>query len=404
MNELLINEAYLIWLNDLKSKIKQSQIKASLAVNCQLILLYWELGGQIVEKQEKALWGSGFINQLSKDLQTEFPEMSGFSKRNIELIRQWFLFYRENFVIAKQLVSQLQSFEIELNSHQCVTNSAKNSNLKQLGSNLENNNSEIIPKSEEQFENSSQNIREISDPLFQIPWGHHILIIQKIKNAKEAYFYISETIANNWSRSVLEYQIETKLYVRQGKAITNFAYTLPEVESDLANALLKDPYNFEFLTLSSQVKERELEQKLVQNITQFLLELGKGFAYMGRQFPFTVGGKVFRTDLLFYHTRLKCYIVLELKVTEFEPEYLGKLNFYLTVINELIKEREDKPTIGILLCKNKNSVVVDFALKDINKPMGVSEFTYTELPDEIKNALPTAEQFTQQLNLQDGKD
>ena len=198
-------------------------------------------------------------------------------------------------------------------------------------------------------------------------------------------------------------QIESNLYSRQGKAITNFKNTLPEIDSDLANALLKDPYNFDFLNLTAQVKELELEQRLVENITRFLLELGKGFAYMGRQFTVTVGGKEYRTDLLFYHTKLKCYIIIELKVTEFEPEFLGKLNFYLTAIDKLVKETDDKSTIGILLCKNKNNVVVDFALQDIRKPMGVSEFTYKQLPKNIKQALPTLEQLTQQLNEPDGE-
>lgn len=193
-------------------------------------------------------------------------------------------------------------------------------------------------------------------------------------------------------------QIESNLYSRQGKAIHNFKNTLPQADSDLANALLKDPYNFDFLNLTAQVKEQELEQKLVENITRFLLELGKGFAYMGRQFEITVGGKDFKTDLLFYHTKLKRYVIIELKVTAFEPEFLGKLNFYLSAIDKLVKEPEDKPTIGILLCKNKNNVVVDFALQDINKPMGVSEFTYTQLPNSIKQALPTVEELTQQLN------
>lgn len=196
----------------------------------------------------------------------------------------------------------------------------------------------------------------------------------------------------------MEYQIEIKLYHRQGKAVTNFKNTLSEPESDLAQALLKDTYNFEFLMLSGKVKELELEQKLIDNITHFLLELGKGFAYMGRQFEINVGGEIFKTDLLFYHTKLKCYVVIELKVTKFKPEYVGKLNFYLTAIDRLVKDHNDKPTIGILLCKSKNSVVVDFALHDVNKPMGVSEYTYTQLPDDIKNALPTIQQLTQQLD------
>ncbi len=238
----------------------------------------------------------------------------------------------------------------------------------------------------------------------QMPWGHIVLILQKADSPKEVKYYLQQTIQNNWSRAVLQMQIESNLYGRQGKAINNFKNTLPEPDSDLANSLLKDPYNFYFLNLTAQVKEQELEQKLVENITRFLLELGKGFAYMGRQFTVTVGGKEYRTDLLFFHTKLKRYIIIELKVTEFEPEFLGKLNFYLTAIDKLVKEADDKPTIGILLCKNKNNVVVDFALQDIRKPMGVSEFTYKQLPKNIKLALPTLEQLTQQLNEPGRKD
>ena len=344
---LSTNSEYKSWLIELKKNIRQVQIKASLAVNRHALLLYWDLGKQIIEKQENAIWGSGFIDQLSKDLKVDFPDMGGFSKRNLEIIRQWVLFYDGSFPIAKQLASQLEN------------------------------------------------------QLFSIPWGHHIMIIQKIKNQQEAIFYVQQTIENNWSRAVLEMQIETNLYARQGKAITNFKTTLPEIDSDLAQALLKDTYNFEFISFSGKVKELELEQKLIDNITKFLLELGKGFAYMGRQFEINVGGEIFKTDLLFYHTKLKCYIVIELKVTKFKPEYVGKLNFYLTAIDRLVKDSSDKPSIGILLCKTKNDVVVDFALHDTNKPMGVSEYTYTQLPTLIQQALPTIQQFTERLNQDD---
>lgn len=195
----------------------------------------------------------------------------------------------------------------------------------------------------------------------------------------------------------MEYQIETNLYERQGKAISNFKTTLPKAQSDLAHALLKDPYHFEFITMSEKAKEKDLELKLVQHISQFLLELGKGFAYMGQQYLLKVGNKEYRTDLLFYHTKLKCYIVIELKYKEFEPEFIGKLNFYISAINELVKDKTDQPTIGILLCKNKDQYEVEFALKDINKPIGVSEYRYTELPENIKQGLPTIEQLTDEL-------
>ena len=378
MNELLTNNDYKNWLIELKSTIQQRQIKAAIAVNSQLIQLYWDLGKQITEKQETAKWGSGFIDQLSKDLREDFPKMSGFSAANLRRCRQFFTFYRENSIWA-QLVPKLE-----------------NSNSQQVVDKLQDiENKEVIKV--------AQVVPQLENQLFQIPWGHHILIMQKIKDVSEAFFYVKETIENSWSRAVLEYQIETNLYARKGKAITNFKNTLPEIESDLANALLKDPYNFDFLTLTEKVKERDLEQQLVANITQFLLELGKGFAYLGRQFSITVGGKEFKTDLLFYHTRLKCYIVIELKVTEFEPEFLGKLNFYLSAVNRLVKAVDDKPSIGILLCKSKNDVVVDFALQDINKPLGVSEYTYTQLPAELREALPTIEQLTEQLNKEDDK-
>ncbi len=347
MSNLIQNQEYKSWLENLKIQIKTVQIKACLHVNKELILLYYDLGSQIVQKQNSSSWGTGVIEQLGKDLQRGFVDISGFSKSNLYAMRQFYLVF---------------------------------SNFHQAGGILN-----AVPLI-------------IQNVCVNIPWRHLVVIMQKIKDNDAIEYYLNQTIENNWSRAVLEYQIETNLYARQGKAITNFKNTLPQPESDLAQALLKDSYNFEFLMLSSKVKELDLEQKLIENITHFLLELGKGFAYMGRQFEINVGGEIFRTDLLFYHTKLKCYIVIELKVTKFKPEYVGKLNFYLTAIDRLIKDNTDKATIGILLCKSKNDVVVDFALHDVDKPMGVSEYTYTQLPDDIKNALPTIEQLTDQLD------
>jgi len=221
--------------------------------------------------------------------------------------------------------------------------------------------------------------------------------LKKVKDVNQALFYINKTIENNWSRAVLEYQIEIDLYGRQGKAITNFNLTLPAPQSDLAHEMMKDPYNFNFLCLSERVKETDLEKALVQHISQFLPELGIGFAYMGRQFSFKVGEDEYRTDLLFYHTRLKCYVIIELKTKKFEPEFVGKLNFYITVINELVKDKHDKPTIGMLLCKNKSNYAVEFSLKDVNNPIGVSTFHYTELADEVRAALPSVEELQDEL-------
>jgi predicted nuclease of restriction endonuclease-like (RecB) superfamily len=221
--------------------------------------------------------------------------------------------------------------------------------------------------------------------------------MQKVKNQNDALFYIQKTIENNWSRAVLEYHIETQLHSRQGKAITNFINTLPAPESDLAQQIIKDPYNFEFLTLAESAKEKDLERELISNISKFLLELGKGFAYLGNQFTLKVGKKEYRLDLLFYHIHLRRYVVIELKLQEFQPEFVGKLNFYISAINEFVKTDFDHETIGILLCKNKDNFEVEFTLKDSNKPIGVSEFKYKELPQEIKNALPTPQELENQL-------
>jgi len=372
MNNLKLNKEYKNWLIEIKTKIKNSQIKAALSVNSELTHLYWDIGAMITEKQSNSKWGNRLIEQMAKDLKADFPDLVGFSRSNLYSMRQFYLFYNEFFTFVHQLGGQIENnmLKTEISKYKEI--------IHQLGGQFDNSNSLQI--------------------LTFIPWRHHVLILQKIKTIEEALFYIAETIENNWSRAILEYQIETGLYNRQGKAISNFKQTLPEKEGDLAQQLLKDPYKFDFLTLSAKAKEKDLEQKLIEHITQFLLELGKGFAYMGRQFPLKVGKKEFRTDLLFYHTKLKAYIIIELKMKEFEPEFIGKLNFYLTSINELVKNDDDKPTIGILLCKNKDNYVVDFSLKDVNKPIGVSEFTYKELPEDIKNALPSEKEFQNQLN------
>lgn len=387
MKELISNNDYKNWLIDLKSTIQQRQIKAAVTVNTELIKLYWELGKQMVEKQETAKWGTGFIDQLSKDLKAEFPEMKGFSKRNLEIVRQWYLFYTNNPLIAKQPVSQLGIWK------QLVSKKEKTEISEQLVPNLKN-----YQQADGETGKIQQPVSELENQLFSIPWGHHILIMQKNKNLKDALFYIQQTIENSWSRAVLEYQIETNLHTRQGNAITNFKTTLPANDSDLAIQLLKDPYNFEFLTLEKQAKEKDLENELVKNITQLLLELGKGFAYLGKQFALKIGTKEYRTDLLFYHIHLRRYIVIELKLQEFQPEFIGKLNFYISAINELLKTQTDNDTIGILLCKTKDNFEVEFALKDVNKPIGVSEFTYKELPIELQNVLPNIEDFKRTLN------
>jgi len=375
MNDVKDVSEYRNWLRDLKQQIKAGQIKAVLSVNSQMMMLYWDLGKQIVEKQENAKWGSGFIEQLSKDLREEFPEMTGFSKDNLLMMRRFYLFYQSIIYQTPEFVAQ-PAQQLENSSHA------------------------IVAQPVQQLQLHDNELETISNQVYRltlIPWGHHTMLLRKVKDVKHALFYIDKTIENNWSRAVLEYQIETNLYDRLGKAVTNFNLTLPAPQSDLANELMKDPYNFSFICMSEKVRETELEKALVQHISHFLPELGIGFAYMGRQFAFKIGNKDYRTDLLFYHTRLKCYVIIELKTKEFEPEFIGKLNFYITTINELLKDNHDKPTIGMLLCKNKDNYEVEFSLKDVNNPIGVSTFRYTELDDEVKNALPPVEKLNDEL-------
>lgn len=342
----IVKADYKDWLINLKQKFQSAQIKAHTQVNSTLLEFYWNLGQEIVEVQEQYKWGSGFLQQLSDDLMSDFSNVKGFSKRNLELIRRWYLFWQQatlemNDLNAKQVVSQI-----------C-----------------------------------------------QIPWGHNIAIVQKCKSVEEALYYVQNTIKNSISRNVLVHQIESNLYARDGKAITNFTTTLPAIQSDLAKEITKDPYNFDFLCLREDYQEKELEDALCENITKFLLELGQGFAFIGRQKHITVGEQDFYIDLLFYHTKLHCYVVVELKANDFKPEYAGKLSFYTSVVDGEIKSEEDNPTIGILLCKGKNKTVVEYALKDVNKPIGVSEYQLThELTGKYKSALPTIEQIEAELD------
>lgn len=383
MSDTIKLSGYGDWLIDLKHQIRNSRVKAVLAVNSQLILLYWNLGRQIVEKQENARWGSGFIEQLSKDLRHEFPDMSGLSRRNLSNIRNFYAFY-QSYGNQDSEIWQQAAAKLSDDDNQVILEPLVPSHVSDIpGKNL--------------FSHVGGESWQVVSRLTLIPWGHHILIIQKIKNVHEALFYVRKTIENNWSRSVLEYQIEINLYERQGRAVSNFSTTLPSPQSDLAHELMKDPYNFEFLQLSEKVRETDLEKALVTHISQFLLELGKGFAYMGRQYQLKIGKREYRTDLLFYHTKLKCYIIIELKTKGFEPEYIGKLNYYISALNELVKEPNDNPTIGILLCKNKDNYEVEFALKDLNKPIGVSAYRYTELDKEVQQALPSAEEIENEL-------
>ena len=324
---------YLEWLNNLKSKIRTTQIKAALSANSELIKLYWDIGKDIFEKQEVKGWGNSIVESLSKDLKAEFPDMKGFSRRNLFYMKKFYNFYKSDFEKVQRLVAQ-------------------------------------------------------------IPWGHNILIISKSQNINEAIFYLNETLENNWSRGILDLQIENNLFKRKGNAVTNFSDSLPKPNSDLANQTLKDPYLFDFLTLKNDADEKSIEDQLTKHITHFLLELGKGFAFIGRQYHLEIGKKDYYIDLLFYHTKLRCYVVIELKAKEFKAEYAGKLNFYLSAVDDILKSNEDNPTIGILLCKERNKIEAEYALRGMSQPIGVAEFKLSKaIPKEIKSELPTIEEI-----------
>lgn len=346
----IIQQEYKDWLIKIKIKIQSSQIKAAITVNSSLIEFYWDLGKMITDKQVQSKWGDKIFDKLSKDLNLEFPGIKGLSKTNLKYCKRFFMFYNDSLQIGQQAVDQNK------------------------------------------------------DPLFwqqivtKIPWGHNIYIFTKSKKLEEAFFYITETIENNWSRDTLALQIKSDLYRRQGKAVTNFKNTLPDPQSDLATQTIKDPYVFDFMTLSKPFKEKDIENQLISHITKFLLELGKGFAFIGRQYHLEVSDNDYYLDLLFYHVKLKCYVVIELKNRKFIPEYAGKMNFYLSAVDSIVKDKNDNSTIGILLCRDKNNIEVEFALRDINKPMGVSEFQFTEMvPENLKSSLPTIEELENEL-------
>ena len=332
------NQTYKTFIKELKSKIQTAQIRASVKVNEELLKLYWEIAKMIVLKQQDAKWGDGIIEQISKDLKYEFPNLKGFSVTKIKYMRNWYIFW------------------------------------------------------------TKENRPQVVDEIFKIPWGHNREIVTKVKDQDEALFYIEKTIENGWSRAVLVHQIESRLYKREAKALSNFSKKLPSPQSDLAKATLKDPYVFDFLNLTQKHNEKELENALVEDITNFLLELGNGFAFIGRQYRLEIDGDEFFIDLLFYHVKLKCYVVVELKTVKFKPEFAGQLNFYVSAVNGELKEENDNPTIGILICKSKNKTVVEYALNSIENPIGVSEYQLMrELPNSFKSALPSIEEIEAKL-------
>jgi predicted nuclease of restriction endonuclease-like (RecB) superfamily len=374
-----LTKAYTQWLKQLKERVRSAQIKASLKVNAELLSLYWDLGKEIQEKEKETKWGGRLIEQLSKDLLAEFPDMKGFSVTNLYYIKRWFLFYNDPDKVKRQRGSEILP--------QVVAEIPGTEKLPQP-----------VAKSSAGKEKPST-ANPIAPPLIeQIPWGHHREIITKCKDINEALFYIAQTMQHNWSRSVLVHQIESGLYKRKGKALTNFEYTLPKPQGDLASELLKNPYQFDFLQLGEEATERDLETALTDQLVKFLLELGAGFAYIGRQQLLVVDEEDFFLDLLFYHTRLHCYVIVELKMDNFKPEYAGKLNFYLAAVDARLKSDADQPSIGLLLCKKAGKLIVEYSLKNIRTPIGVSEYKLTEtVPSKLKGKLPDIKQIEAEL-------
>ena len=342
-------------LDNLKAKIREARVKAVIAANVQLLAMYWEIGDAIAQQEKQQGWGAKIIDQLARDLKTEFPDFKGISARNLRYMREFALGWPE-LKILQQAAATMDLSQI----------------LQQAAAKL--------------------------------PWFHICTLLDKIKNSEERRFYASKAIENGWSRSILIHQIESDLYLRQGKAITNFERTLPKSQSDLAKESIKNPYLFDFVGMGEEMQERELEKALIQHIKKFMLELGKGFSYVGNQFNLDVAGDDYFLDLLFYNYHLHCFVVFELKVGDFKPEFTGKLNFYINTVNNQITGTEDKPTIGILLCRTPNETVVKYALQGIDAPMGVTEYQFNNdyrltqaIPNDLQSDLPTIEALEQEL-------
>ena len=357
-------------VTQVKKDIRSAQIRAAIKVNTELLRLYWRMGADICEKQKSASWGDGWLKELSRELMTEFPDMKGFSHRNLQYIRQWYLFYNQENTIVQQAVAQLEDVNVQ----------------------------QAVAKLDDDMR--QQTVAQISeDVFFSVPWGHHLYIISQCKDVSRAVFYLKKTVENGWSRAVLLNYLDTNLYERQGKAVNNFNRLLANPQSELAAQTLKDPYNFDFLTLDGEYRERELEHALTHNVTRFLLELGTGFAFVGSQVPLQVGEDTVYPDLLFYHLELRCYVVVELKVTKFKGEHLGQLGVYVSAVNHIKKKPTDNPTIGLLICKTKNNVMAQYALESTNQPIGISEYQLSKLmPEHIQSQLPTIEDIEATLS------
>lgn len=343
---------YRDWISDVSKRFRQSQIRAAVKINDEMLRFYWQLGKELHDRKSRFSYGQSFYKMISLDLTRELPDVKSFSETNLRYMQKFAELYKED------------------------------SNLPQVGEDLN---------------------RDKFDALFAVPWGHHKLIMDKCKGDQhKALFFVNQVIQNNWSRAVLLNFLDTDLYERQGRAITNFKITLPAVQSDLAQEITKDPYKFDFITLTQSYNEKELKDALMDNIQKFLLELGNGFAFVGREYRIELGETENFIDMLFYHIRLHCYVVVEVKVTEFEPSYAGQLGTYVVAVNHQLKTEQDAPTLGLIVCKSKDNVKAQYALESSSQPMGVSSYELSKLiPEDFKGSLPSIEEIENELQRED---
>jgi predicted nuclease of restriction endonuclease-like (RecB) superfamily len=354
----IVRDHFAALLADVKARIQAAQTRAVLAVNAELVRLYWDIGRVIHQRQQREGWGAAVIPRLAAALKNELPEVKGFSERNIKRMLAFYRDYPDPAVIVPQAVAQLPG-------------------------------PRKVP----------QPVAQLPDSLlWSVPWAHHVILMDKVPDLPTRRWYMEQTLAHGWSRNVLALQVDAQAHARQGKAVSNFAAVLPAPQSDLAQQTLKDPYIFDFLTLTDPFQERELETELVRHLEKFLLELGQGFAFVGRQYRLSVGDDDFYLDLLFYHLRLRAFIVIDLKTGKFKPEYAGKLNFYCNVVNDQLKHESDAPTIGLILCQSHDRLQAEYSFAGIDKPIGISTYELMRaLPPAVQSALPTVEQIEAEL-------
>ena len=390
-------EIYKGLLTNIKNRVRQGQLKVNLAANAEMLATYWDIGRMIHFQQQQKGWGKGVIPKLAIDLKNELAEVRGFSERNLKFMVQFYAEY-SNFSILQLPVAKLEADPIR----QLPVSHLENDTISPLPvSELESQSIGKLPVS--QLETANQQL------ITKIGWAHHIILIQKIKDLPIRYWYMQQILEQGWSRDTLVAQIKSKIHERQGALVHNFDNTLTNAHSLWAKQTFKDPYIFDFITLATEFSERELELELVKHVEKFLLELGAGFAFVGRQYKLEVSDKDFQLDLLFYHLKMRCFVVIDLKKGDFLPEYAGKMNFYCSAVDDILKHETDKPTIGLILCKGKDKIFAEYALRDLNKPIGVSEYELTQmLPDNLKSSLPSIEdiekEFFEPNNTQENED